>query len=212
MSCVTYLSFADLADTRFHLPDEDPFRRRELFSRYPLTRYASANWRGHAQGTENALAVDTVLSFLSKPNNVIRADRLGPRDNLLRDSPSEHLSLQHSALHIAAMYGLHYVTQKLLDEGSPAESRDFYGRTPLYLAAMLGEQRVVEILVARNDVNVNTQTNLPWLWYVFSESIFPLLIEILSLETCLKSLYSRNMFQCSTYTPQIGNTDCEFVI
>ena len=48
--------------------------------------------------------------------------------------------------------------------------------------------------------------------YVFSESIFPLLIEILSLETCLKSLYSRNMFQGSTYTPQIGNTDCEFVI
>ena len=38
------------------------------------------------------------------------------------------------------------------------------------------------------------------------------MIEILSLETCLKSLYSRNMFQGSTYTPQIGNTDCEFVI
>ena len=48
--------------------------------------------------------------------------------------------------------------------------------------------------------------------YVFSESIFPLLTLILSLETCLKSLYSRNMFQGSTYTPQIGNTDCEFVI
>ena len=38
------------------------------------------------------------------------------------------------------------------------------------------------------------------------------MIEILSLETCLRSLYSRNMFQVSTYTPQIGNTDCEFVI
>lgn len=164
MSCVTYLSFADLADTGFHLPDDDPFRRRELFSRYPLTRYASANWTGHARGTEHAPAVDTALSFLSKPNNVIRADRLGPRDNLPRDSPSEHLSLQHSALHIAAMYGLHYVTQKLLNEGSPAESRDFFGRTPLYLAAMFGEQRVVEMLVARIDVNVNTQTNSPWLW------------------------------------------------
>ena len=48
--------------------------------------------------------------------------------------------------------------------------------------------------------------------YIFSESTFPLLIEILSLETRLKSLYSRNMFQGSTYTPQIGHTDCEFVI
>ena len=164
MSCVTYLSFADLTDTRFHLPDDDPFRRRELFSRYPLARYASANWTGHARETEDALAVGTVLSFLSKPNNVIRADRLGPRDNLPGDSPSEHLSLQHSALHIATMYGFHYVTRRLLNEGSPAECRDFFGRTPLYLAAMFGEQRVVEMLVARNDVNVNTQTNSPWLW------------------------------------------------
>ena len=104
------------------------------------------------------------MDFLSKPNNVIRADQLGPRDNFPRDSPSEHLSLEHSALHIAAMYGLHYVIQKLLNEGSPVESRDFFGRTPLYLAAMFGEQRVVEMLVARNDVNVNTQTNSPWLW------------------------------------------------
>ena len=47
---------------------------------------------------------------------------------------------------------------------------------------------------------------------MFSESMFPLLIEIQSLETCLKSLYSRNMFQGSTYTPEIGNTDREFVI
>ena len=31
----------------------------------------------------------------------------------------------------------------------------------------------------------------------FSGSIFPLLIEILSLETCLESLYSWNMFQGS---------------
>lgn len=164
MSCVTYLSFADLANTQFNLPDDDPFRRRELFSRYPLTRYASANWIGHARGTDNALAVGAVLSFLSEPNNVIRANRLGPRDNLPRDSPSEHLDIQHSALHVAAMYGLHYVTQKLLNEGSPAESRDFFGRTPLYLAAMFGEERVVEMLVARNDVNVDTQTNSPWLW------------------------------------------------
>ena len=91
-------------------------------------------------------------------------DRLEYRGNISENDPSDHLSLRPSALHIAAIYGLQYVAQELLDMGAPPECRDFYGRTPLYFAAMYGEPRIVEMLIARDDVNINTQTNLPWSW------------------------------------------------
>lgn len=52
----------------------------------------------------------------------------------------------------------------------------------------------------------------PGVEYVFSETIFPLSDQSLSLETCLGSLYARNMFPGSIYPLKSANTDCETVI
>ena len=48
--------------------------------------------------------------------------------------------------------------------------------------------------------------------YVFSELIFPLWDQILSLETCLGSVYSVDMFRGSIIPRLIGNTNSEMVI
>ena len=56
------------------------------------------------------------------------------------------------------------MAKELLDKGAPPECRDFYGRTPLYFAAMFDKPHVLGMLVARDDVNINTQTNSPWSW------------------------------------------------
>lgn len=50
---------------------------------------------------------------------------------------------------------------------------------------------------------------LQLLWYVFQESKFPLLDQILSLGTCAEICHSRNAFQGSSTFSQFGNTDDE---
>ena len=91
------------------------------------------------------------------------------------------------------------------------------GRPPLTAAELVKHPEFEHVTWAlkpakKGKIAVAEVRGGPIRMYVFSESIFPLLTLILGLETCLKSLYFRNMFQCFTYTPQIGNTDCEFVI
>ena len=102
--------------------------------------------------------MDTLLSFLNQKNNLIRAVRLEPQLGGYNHRPAERFS----AIHISAMYGLRHVTRRLLDEGVSAASRDSCGRTPLFLAAMTGEMGVVELLAARDDVDINTQTDSPY--------------------------------------------------
>ena len=145
MSCMTYLSFTTLPDVG-------------SWGHHPLIHYAVSNWAYHARETEDGLIIDTMKSFCSRPNNIIRAVRL----DLLRRGRKERLSEPFLGIHVAAMYGLRFVTQRLLDEGTPADSRDSSGRTPLMLAAMHGWVGVVETLVMRDDVDTNTSTDPPY--------------------------------------------------
>ena len=52
--------------------------------------------------------------------------------------------------------------ERLLYEGTPADSRDSRGRTPLMLATLHGYLSVVKLLVERDDVDVNAQTDPPY--------------------------------------------------
>ena len=51
---------------------------------------------------------------------------------------------------------------------------------------------------AEEEAEINSEG--PAYWYVFSESMFPLLNRTLSVETCLRSVYSVDMFQSSTHS------------
>lgn len=92
-----------------------------------------------------------MLSFLNQSKKVARAFIIGYAlqgfKQILVELPSP--------IHIAAMYGLTYVTQRLLNRGTPADFRDSHGRTPLFLAAMYGYGNVVALLAPRDDVDVN---------------------------------------------------------
>ena len=158
MSCITYLGFTTFAHADSSVPANDPFEHGKEFRRYPLTHYAVSTWAHHARMTDDTILMDALLSFLNRRNNVSRAVRLEPRFGRYSRRPAE----QSAAIHIAAMYGLRHATQRLLDEGTPADSRDSRGRTPLFLAAMMGEADVVGLLLARDDVYINAQTDPPY--------------------------------------------------
>ena len=158
MSCITYLGFTTFAHADSSVPTNDPFEHSEELRRYPLTRYAVSTWAHHARMTEDRNFMDTLLSFLNCKNNVGRAIRLEPQLGRYSRCPAE----QSSAIHIAAMYGLGHAIQRLLDEGTSADFRDSRGRTPLFLAAMMGELDVVKLLLARDDVDINAQTEPPY--------------------------------------------------
>ena len=157
-SCITYLNFTTFAHADSSVPTNDPFEHSEELRRYPLTRYAVSTWAHHARMTEDRIFMDTLLSFLNYKHNVGRAIRLEPQLGRYSRRPAE----QSSPIHIAAMYGLRHAIQRLLDEGTSADFRDSRGRTPLFLAAMMGEADVVKLLLARDGVDINAQTESPY--------------------------------------------------
>ena len=157
-SCVAYLSFPAFADAASWLSVDDHLWRKEEFCRHPLTRYAVSEWADHTRGLADKNITDAVLKFLKQLNNINRAVRLGL---LLRQNPYR-LPERFCAVHIAAMYGLTYVTERLLKEGALADSRDSRGWTPLMLAAMRGYLNLVKFLIRRSDVDINAHTGVPY--------------------------------------------------
>ena len=159
------------------IPANDSNGNAEEFRRYPLTLYAVSNWADHARMTEDTTLTDTLLSFLHSKNHVSRAVRLEAYLGVSRAGPTSPLARplrampggfrcypfkESSAIHIAAMYGLTHAMQRLLDEGTSAELGNSRGQTPLFLAALMGEEDVVKLLLARDDVDINARTQPPY--------------------------------------------------
>lgn len=162
-SCMTYLSFNAFADASSWISVDDHLQRTRDLCHHPLAHYAASNWAEHAREVTDANVSDAVLSFLSQTNNVMRAVRL---DFQLRgdfDASTENFFLAESfsTLHMAAIYGLKHIMERLIDEGAPADSRDCRGQTPLMFATMCGRLSVVEMLAERDDVDINAQTYPP---------------------------------------------------
>jgi hypothetical protein len=159
--CVTYLSY-DTFKSGICQQNEEFKQRLQLHKLYD---YAAHNWGYHAW--EASTSCQGVIQFLHKQAQVEASSQA-----LLNVKLSEHTGYsqrfpkQMTGLHLAAYFGVHIAVGVLLGSNSP-DSKDSYGRTPLWWAAGNGHEAVVTLLLEHKaDIeskdDVFSQTPLSW--------------------------------------------------
>jgi hypothetical protein len=140
--CTSYLSLDRYADSDLwnHLEDSDWYY------------YSAQYWHYHAHLAPSCL--HRVVSFLTRQTNVKRCGTSWAHSTIAIPNSNEHLySLQDiysTGLHVAILHNLEDAAVALIEQELDLESRDERGQTPLILAALLGNQNLVEKLVEAN--------------------------------------------------------------
>lgn len=162
--CLTYVSFS-VFDSGFCKTDKD-FRRRLQTNRF--YDYAARNWGYHAYGASSDVN-GLILQFLesdgkrSSSTQVIMPDE---DDYCFHNCLSEPTEM--TGLHVAAYFGLRTSIIALLESGyrDEADVKDSHGRTPLWLAAKEGHDKVACLLLENgaspNPIDDDERTPL-WL-------------------------------------------------
>lgn len=169
-SCLTYLLFdefgkgwiGDCYNEDIH-PRHD--MRTPLYARledYPFIEYAICFWARHAEacainseGRLGRLLVDFHVDDCKSSSAGEMMFHL--RNDYLYEYGYKSLSsTPMTGLHLVAILNLPNIMSILLESTLfTADVQDQYGRTPLTLAAQAGNEAVVELLVQRQDVDVN---------------------------------------------------------
>jgi hypothetical protein len=162
--CLTYLSF-DVFGKGYCRSDQE---LESLLEQNVLLDYAAHHWGHHARCLPDEILGDMVPKFLQDDAKTACASQV-----LLAHSASQHpLWSQNcpkgfSGVHLCAFFGLHQIMCSLFGNGAEPDSRDSNGRTPLSWAAEQGHEKVVKLLLGREDVSVDSKDCLdrtPLLW------------------------------------------------
>ena len=120
----------------------------------PFLEYSSLYWGTHAKRDLSDRTKLLALKLFDDYDNHISAKMvLEERTGYHYSADLEKLSL-FSSLHCASMFGIEEIVAGLIEvEGCDINQSDCDGNTPFMWAARSGHERVVEILLGRNDVN-----------------------------------------------------------
>ncbi|KAF4497149.1 hypothetical protein FAGAP_6672 [Fusarium agapanthi] len=156
MTCIRYLSF-DVFKGGFCRSEKE---YEERLTCNPFYDYASHNW-GHHALTACMDGDRVILDFLESPAKLsasvqaIVATDYDFGSRYIRDI--SHMTTEVST---AAYFGLSNTVLALLKKGHLADSKGIYGWTPLSYAARYGHEEVVKLLIARDDVDPNSNDQL----------------------------------------------------
>ncbi|KAF5713099.1 ankyrin repeat [Fusarium mundagurra] len=157
MACIRYLSF--------NVFKSGLCRSREDYSHrlrcYPFYDYAHRNWGHHALMTCMD-GDDVILDFLESPVKQSASIHAILVSEYLNPIMGHIQGISHMATEVptAAYFGLSKTVLALLEKGHPADSKGMLGWTPLTYAARYGRGDVVKLLVARDDVDPNSNDKL----------------------------------------------------
>lgn len=76
------------------------------------------------------------------------------------DMSSQDFPKDFSGIHLSAFFDLDKIVRCPLKNDTDADQPDSYGQTPLSVAAESGRDSVVELLLTRHDIEVDSQD-----WY-----------------------------------------------
>ena len=159
-TCLLFLNFPEI---REHCKSMVEVQKR--LRDFPLLEYAACNWGTYTKHQSSETVVKLAIMLAGGENKLPSASvqvLYGSITDSWRfkywESNADSVVLQFSGIHVGALFGLDYLTKYYCEIGQ-ADLRDDTGRTPLSWAAARGHEAVVQLLIERNDVDVNAKAN-----------------------------------------------------
>ncbi|KAH8200518.1 hypothetical protein TruAng_005295 [Truncatella angustata] len=155
-TCIAFLSLSDLQSG----PCSTPTAFKDRLRKFPLYDYAAQNWGHHAR--KSAMGASNTIDEFPQRGNLVA----GSFQTFEPDSRVETLRMT-KGVHLAALFGLPDALNELIDNNQGSDVKDGTGRTPLSLGAQGGYCKVVNVLIGRADVDVDSRdaegrTPLSW--------------------------------------------------
>ena len=156
-----------LAFLRLHAGDSSAtvWQAKAQLETLPFLNYAVRCWAEHPKANQQEILAEAtefladssrlpwIEMALSEGNGLWRS-----RPHDLEPQPYEQLGLWNtSSLHLCISYGLETVLRRFLLEGANVNFQDFWGETPLFLAAYKGNTCMVKILLEHDGIDINTK-------------------------------------------------------
>ena len=165
--CVTYLSF-DIFKTGFCQSDEEFEARLQTNVLYD---YAARYWGHHAHTA--SIKEDLILDLLESRAKVSAASQAMMASRSYSNY-SQRVPMEMTGVHVAAYFGLEGAIIGLLNNGrdtgkADVNSKDSYGRTPLWWAALNGDEAIVKLLLETGKVDIECKDKDNWtplLWAI----------------------------------------------
>ncbi len=144
--CITYLSFSTFASGPCIFPNFAPVGER--LRKNVLLGYASQYWGDHIRECHNQDPAIPAMAtkFLTRKTNVSCSIEAAGDHRFMSQLP---FPKDVTDLHVAAAFGLEWLTEVLLQQGANVDARDSNGRTPLHNAAAGGHLNIIKILFGR---------------------------------------------------------------
>ena len=144
-----------------------------LITENPFLDYAARHWGDHTRGWEETVK-SLALDFLQDPSKTACAGDVSMARDWERPA-------NYSGMHLSSFFGLAKIIDYQLNNGAIADSKSRGGDSPLSIAANNGREVVVKLLLARDDVELNTKglygrTPLSWAAENGHEAVVKLLL------------------------------------
>ena len=176
-SCLTYWSMDFSQNQSTEAAVQERFRSIKWAD---LRYYATFVWGLHAARGVAGITEDSITTFLLNERRAYVAGAC------IVMKSGRGFDYRLCGLHVAAFLGLKNVLLKLIAHGMTVNCLSALQHTPLALASAAGKKDIVEILLARKDVNVNLP--LP-----YGGSTTPIMEAVLHCqETIIRRLLQRN--------------------
>lgn len=128
---------------------------------WPFWDYAACYWGIHAENSCDGPAEAPLRSFAFSPARLKAWVGYVLSKQWARSDRSSGLWLLNfiapdpSALHLASIFGLEQTIVECLERGIDVNKQDATGATPLMLAAAIGRESILNLLLSRHDVDIN---------------------------------------------------------